>query len=418
MLSAGIVLLFGLQVSAQSDLLPENPNQTSSAPATTAAESETTPTTSAVIAPPPMQIDAPAPAVIAYKLPPGVDPPPPAIGMPSIDTFAPMPSGAAPGASTKALNTAKSLGRGINFGNMFEPPREGDWGLMFNNEFVDQAWNAGFTTVRLPVRWSNHTGRKPPFLIDATFIERVESVVDKLLAKGFYVMLNMHHYRQLDGDALDPNEMPLDPTAVEVRYLMMWQQLAERFKDRSDRLLFELYNEPHGLMNGEPWNVLAARGLGVVRQSNPERIVVIGPTSWNSATHLALLKVPNDPNLIITIHNYEPFDFTHQGAEWVQPVKPIGVTCCSPEQIKKIEAPLDIAAEWSKANKYPIYLGEFGAYRNADEASRITFNRLTRDAAEKRGITWAYWEFASSFGVYDPQAKTFRQALLDSLMAK
>ena len=87
---------------------------------------------------------------------------------------------------------------------------------------------------------------------------------------------------------------------------MLWEQIAAHFQGRGPRLVFELYNEPHGRMNGEPWNVLAARALRVVRRTNPDRIVVIGPTSWNSASDLRLLKMPNDANLIATVHNYNP----------------------------------------------------------------------------------------------------------------
>jgi endoglucanase len=203
---------------------------------------------------------------------------------------------------------------------------------------------------------------------------------------------------------------------VDVRFVMLWEQIASRFKGRSDRLVLELYNEPHGRMNGEPWNVLAARTLRVVRASNPDRAVVIGPTHWNSAGDLTLLKLPNDANLIVTVHDYNPFTFTHQGAEWVSPVLPIGVTCCSAAQVADMTAPLDVAKTWAAVKRYPVYVGEFGAYSKADESSRVTFNRTMRDAIEARGMTWAYWEFASGFGVYDPTARTFRQGLLDSLL--
>ena len=270
--------------------------------------------------------------------------------------------------------------------------------------------------MRLPVRWSNHAGAEAPFTIDPAFMTRVESIVDKLLAKNLVVVLNMHHYRQLDGDALDAGEAKVADALVDVRFVMLWEQIAARFKAKSDKLVLELYNEPHGRMNGEPWNVLAARALGVVRKSNPERPVVIGPTHWNSAGDLALLQLPNDANLIVTVHDYNPFTFTHQGAEWVNPVLPLGVTCCSAAQIADMSAPLDAAKTWAAARRYPVYVGEFGAYSKADEASRVTFNRTMRDAIESRGMTWAYWEFAAGFGVYDPATRTFRQGLLDALL--
>ncbi|GAA5184714.1 glycoside hydrolase family 5 protein [Niveibacterium umoris] len=340
----------------------------------------------------------------------------PATPVPDIASYPPVANNAAPGASARAVAAAASIGRGVNFGNMLEAPTEGAWGISVTDDFIDKAWAAGFRSVRLPVRWSNHASAEAPYTIDAAFMARVESVVDKLLAKGFVVVLNMHHYRQLDGDALDSGELAVASAALDVRFVMLWEQIAARFQTRSEQLLLELYNEPHGRLNGEPWNVLAARALGVVRKSNPQRVVVIGPTHWNNASDLAQLKMPNDANLIATVHNYEPFDFTHQGAEWISPPKPTGVTCCSSGQLSAMTLPLDTASAWSARTRYPVFVGEFGAYSKADEASRIRFNRAMRTAMEARGMSWTYWEFASGFGVYDPVALSFKQALLDSLL--
>ena len=337
---------------------------------------------------------------------------------PDIGAYPPLANDAPPGASARAESTAKALGRGVNFGNMLEAPTEGAWGLSVTDDFIDKTANAGFTSVRLPVRWSNHASATAPFTIDPAFMTRVETIVDKLIAKGLVVVLNMHHYRQLDGDPPDAGEAPVAAAMLDLRFVMLWEQIAERFKERGDRLVLELYNEPHGRLNGEPWNVLAARALGVVRKSNPTRVVVIGPTSWNSANDLPKLKLPNDANLIGTVHDYNPFKFTHQGAEWVNPVLPLGVTCCSAAQVADMTAPLDAAKAWSAATRYPVYVGEFGAYGKADEASRITFNRTMRDAMEARGMTWAYWELAAGFGVYDPTTLAFRQSLLESLLGR
>lgn len=338
--------------------------------------------------------------------------------IPDVSTYPPLANDSAPGASASAAATATAIGRGVNFGNMLEAPTEGAWGLTVTDDFIDKASAAGFTSVRLPVRWSNHASADAPFTIDAAFMGRVESVIDKLLSKGWVVILNMHHYRQLDGDRLDTGEFPVADAAVDVRFVMLWEQLATHFRGRSARLVFELYNEPHGRLNGEAWNVLAARALRVVRKTNPERVVVIGPTSWNAASDLQLLKMPNDANLIATVHNYAPFRFTHQGAEWVSPVLPVGVTCCSTAQEAEMTAPLDVAKAWSAAKRYPVYVGEFGAYSKADDASRIDFNRKMRQAMEGRGMTWTYWEFAAGFGVYDPVKLSFRQGLLDSLLGR
>jgi endoglucanase len=338
--------------------------------------------------------------------------------VPDLGAYPALPNDAPPGASPGAVATAAAIGRGVNFGNMLEAPTEGAWGLTVTADLVEKAAAAGFRSVRLPVRWSSHAGAAAPFAIDPAFLARVESVVDQLLAKDVVVVLNMHHYRQLDGERPDPGEPVVADAAVDVRFVMLWEQVATRFRHRGPRLVFELYNEPHGRLTGEPWNVLAARALGVVRRSNPDRVVVIGPTGWNNASDLRLLKLPNDAHLVATVHNYAPFNFTHQGAEWVSPVLPLGVRCCSAAQRAEMTAPLDVARAWSAARRYPVYVGEFGAYGRADDASRVEFTRTMRDAMESRGMSWSYWEFAAGFGVYDPATRSFRQGLLDALLGR
>lgn len=321
-----------------------------------------------------------------------------------------------PGASAAAMNIAKALGRGINFGNMLDAPNEGDWGIRLEDDFFAKTKEAGFTSVRLPVRWSNHADIKTPYLIDSTFASRVDALVAQGLGTGLYVILDMHHYRQLDGDALDAGERKVDDAILEERFLALWEQIASRHKDKSDKLVFEIYNEPHGRLSSDKWNDLAARAVDVIRKSNPTRSIIIGPVQWNSASELKNLRLPNDANLIATVHNYEPFTFTHQGAEWATPPMPTGITCCSAAQKNQLINPLDTAKLWSDANHYPVFLGEFGAYNKADMASRVIFTRLMRDEAEKRTMSWAYWEFGAGFGVYDPVAKVWRAELKNALL--
>jgi endoglucanase len=333
----------------------------------------------------------------------------------SLDDYPPMANDHPPGASADAIVTAAALGRGVNIDRMFEWTTVGA-NFPVADQLIAKAKEAGFTSIRLPIRWSSHAEATSPYTIDPTFFAQVESVVDQALAADFYVIVNMHHHRQLDGDLLDVGESAVADDVVDVRYLTMWKQIAKRFKSKSDHLLFELYNEPHGRLVDTKWNELVARAMTAVRQTNPHRIVVIGSTVWNTAGALAGLRVPNDANLIVTVHNYEPFYFTHQGAAWVSPVFPTGITCCTPQQQSEITAPLNTAKTWSDTNQYPIFVGEFGAYSAGAMESRVNFTRYMRDQAEARDMSWTYWEFSSSFGVYDIATDTWHTELLNALL--
>ena len=299
---------------------------------------------------------------------------------------------------------------------MLEAPNEGDWDLRVTPAFIEAAWIAGFRTVRLPVRWSNHAASTAPYSLEPVFLRRVESVVDALLARGFQVVVDMHHHRQLDGDALDVGEFAVEDAVLHERFANMWAQIAQRFAGRSSKLLFELYNEPHGRLTPALWNALANQALQKIRQSDPTRLVLIGPSPWYDASGLANLTLPDDRNLMVTVHNYAPFNFTHQGASWITPVQPTGVTCCTPEQQQAIQQPLAQAKAWSVAAGYPVVLGEFGAYSLADMPSRVTYSRLVRNSAESHGMPWMVWDFAGGFGVYDPSTGLLRAELTNALL--
>ena len=340
---------------------------------------------------------------------------------PLMDTLA-----TAPMASDAARAAALAIGRGVNFGNIFDAPNEGAWGLTAEDRFIALVGgsNPAIQSVRLPVRWSNHASADTQATIDPAFMERVVGVVDKLLARGVVVVLNMHHYRQLDGDTLDDGEAAVpdsvDHALVRMRFLAMWSQIAKRFAKHDARLLLEPYNEPHQLLDTQsdgsrPWNDLVSRAVRVIRQTNPTRVLVIGPTHWNSAYDLAQLVLPYDPNLVLTVHSYEPFTFTHQGAEWISPKLPTGVTCCDATQTQTITQLLDTAQSQAQAKGYPVFVGEFGAYSAAPLAARVNYLSTMRQQMAQRGMAWTYWELAAGFGVYDPVQNQFRTEMAQAL---
>jgi endoglucanase len=78
----------------------------------------------------------------------------------------------------------------------------------------------------------------------------------------------------------------------------------------------------------------------------------------------------------------------------------------------------DAAAAWSAKNGRPLYIGEFGSYQGADMASRVQWTTAVVGEARRNGFSWAYWEFCSTFGAYDPVALAWREPLLQSLMGK
>jgi endoglucanase len=151
------------------------------------------------------------------------------------------------------------LGRGINFGGALDRDAEGTWLRELHFDVVQQA---GFDTVRLPVKWSG----------GARF-ERVDWAVERALRRGLNVVLDVHHFDELSAD--------VDRHAA--AFLALWSRIAERYEGADKRLCFELLNEPHDPMTAERWNALLPDALAVVCSSHPERSILVGPVRWNIA---------------------------------------------------------------------------------------------------------------------------------------
>ncbi len=309
---------------------------------------------------------------------------------------------------------AHALQRGINIGTSLEAPREGDWGVTIEQSYLDKSAEL-FSTVRLPVRWSNHAAPTADATLDEVFAARVDKIIDSLLAKGLYVILDVHHYNQLSGAKLHPNEFRVDPSVVETRFINIWKQLAQRYKNRSPKLLFEILNEPTGPLEGDVLNRLFSDSLKVIRASNPTRVVMIGPRE-NRIQLMDKLKIPADKNLILAFHLYDPHTFSHQGLAYL-PQFPLGPVCCNAKAHNLVIDGMELAKKWNQKTGYPMHLGEFGSNDKADIKSREVYTRIVRDEAESRGFGWTFWEFTSGFGMYDAKTgqwiEPIRRALMD-----
>lgn len=303
---------------------------------------------------------------------------------------------------------AMKLGRGVNFGNTLESPTEGEWGLTLKAEYFQAIKRAGFDSVRVPVKWSAHSAETPPYAVDSKFFERIDWVLDEAQKNTLNVVLNIHHFDGMDAD----------PDKFEPKLQALWKQIAERYRDRPASVYFELLNEPHDKLTDERWNRAIGPLLKVIRASNPTRPVIIGPGNWNGFRELPKLVLPEgDRNLIATFHYYEPFEFTHQGAEWAKgSEKWLGRKwAASGKDLEAVRSAFDSVKAWADKHDRPIFLGEFGAYSKADIDSRCAWTRTIAAEAKRRGFTTSYWEFGAGFGVYDPSKNEWREPLLEAL---
>jgi endoglucanase len=284
-----------------------------------------------------------------------------------------------------------SAWRGISFGGALDGGP--DW---IRDHHLDVVRDAGFTLVRLPLKWSP---RRPEFA-------RVDELVDAANGRGLDVVVDVHHYNELSADV----ERHRDD------FLALWERLAAHYANASAKLHFELLNEPHPPMTAEQWNDLLVQGLAVVRSSNPNRLVLVGPVLWNTLDGLPTLRVPVDENLVVTVHYYSPFEFTHQGATWLPeaadwPARSWGTD----DDYAEVRADFERAAAWSVDAGHPLFLGEFGVVDTIDVNTRARWTAHVRAIAEEHGMGWSSWDFATDFGAFDLRTDRWHPALLNAL---
>ncbi len=302
-------------------------------------------------------------------------------------------------------------GHGVNLGNMLEAPQEGAWGVSVQDDYFPIIHEAGFDLIRMPIRWSAHVGPAPAFTLDPVFLVRIDHVVEQAEKNHLQVSLDYH----------DDDELMRFPDANGERFVTTWRQIAEHYKAAPATVMFELLNEPKGPLDAMKWNALLAKTLAVVRETNPDRTVIVGPVRWNGIGALPGLVLPeSDRHLLVTVHYYDPVTFTHQGASWMPgSAKWLGTTWTGTEAQKlTVTQAFDKAAAWGAEHHRPMYLGEFGAFSTGDMDSRARWTAFVARTAKSHGMAWTYWEFCSGFGAYDPVAKQWRQPLLQALLPK
>jgi len=309
-----------------------------------------------------------------------------------------------------AFEMNERLGRGINMGNSFEAPTETEWGNPWKPEYFKIISQLGFKHVRVPVRWetAERSSATAPYTINPVFLDRIQLVVDSALRYNLHIIINMHHHEALYAD----------PVGQKARFISMWGQIAEHFKDYPDKLLFEVLNEPHGNVTTTLWNEFFADALTEIRKTNPTRVVLMGVADYGGLGALSQLQLPNDEYIIVSPHYYNPFTFTHQGAEWVAGADAwMGTTWMDTEADREtVESEFSYALQFSEENHIPIHVGEFGAYSKADIESRERWTTFLGRWFEEQGLSWAYWEFSAGFGIYNPTTKQTVPQLVDALL--
>lgn len=321
-----------------------------------------------------------------------------------------------------AWQFAGRLGIGWNMGNHFDAQNNGVSGeTLWGNPKATQTTftkvkAAGFNTVRIPVTWLGHIGEAPEYKIEDAWLDRVAEVVGYAEAAGLNAIINMHHdgadskfWLNIKGAATDPSvhQQILEQVSA------MWGQIAEKFKDKGDFLIFEAFNEIHdggwgwGANRNDggkqykclnEWNQAFVDAVRAAGGENEDRILGIPAYCTNVDISLESFVMPEDTakdRLMMSVHCYDPYDYTLPAnkSEW-------GHTADASKKVAgDNEGDLRKVFEKIYANYIskgiPVYMGEFGCVNRAtarEQAFQQYYLKYYAKLAKTYGVPSIIWD--------------------------
>lgn len=340
-----------------------------------------------------------------------------------------------------ALEATRLMGNGINLGNTLEAcdnnvgiktntplSYETYWGQPKTTQaMIDGMKAAGFDTIRIPVAWMTNATHlyEGDYTIDADYMDRVEEVVRYARKAGMYVIVNDHWdggwYGMFGSESAETRALAMEA------YKGMWQQIAERFRDYSDYLIFESANEELGGRFDENSPLYCSDSVvtyltdderyALTNEINQTFVDVVRATGGNNATRLLLIagystnidqtcddrfqmpKDTADSKLMVSVHYYDPWSYC--GASSAASATKWGTV----SDYEYMDQQLAKMTKFTEAG-YGVVIGEYGALPCSDglKDNTLAYHTAFLDACTKYDLTNCLWDCS---GLYKRVSQTF-----------
>lgn len=340
-----------------------------------------------------------------------------------------------------ALEATRLMGNGINLGNTLEAcdnnvgiktntplSYETHWGQPKTTQaMIDGMKAAGFDTIRIPVAWMTNATHlyEGDYTIDADYMDRVEEVVRYARKAGMYVIINDHWdggwYGMFGSESAETRALAMEA------YKGMWQQIAERFRDYSDYLIFESANEELGARFDENSPLYCSDSVvtyltdderyALTNEINQTFVDVVRATGGNNATRFLLIagystdinqtcddrfQMPKDTvdsKLMVSVHYYDPWSYC--GASSAVSATKWGKV----SDYEYMDQQLAKMTKFTEAG-YGVVIGEYGALPCSDglKDNTLAYHTAFLDACTKYNLTNCLWDCS---GLYKRVSQTF-----------
>jgi endoglucanase len=315
-----------------------------------------------------------------------------------------------------------AMGMGWNLGNQMDAYNNGVanetcWGNgAATQETFTKLRAAGFSSVRIPVTWLGHIGSASSYTIDDAWMNRVAELVGYAHNAGLKVIINIHHDGADSAYWLNIEKAATDAatnTQIKEELSAIWKQIATKFKNEGDYLIFEAMNEIHdggwgwgdnrsdggkqyAVLN--EWNQVFVDAVRSVGGQNSTRYLGIPGYVTNPDLTVSYLQLPTDTatgRLMVAVHYYDPNEFAINAtySQWGHTAQSgKAATYGNETDVQKTFKSL----QTTFVNKgVPVYLGEMGCVRRSDsqaESFRKYYLEYVCKAAKDYGLAPFFWD--------------------------
>lgn len=305
-----------------------------------------------------------------------------------------------------AQEFVEGMGMGWNLGNTLDPvdctwvsdelDYETAWGnKRTTKELISFVKSQGFDTIRVPVTWTNHVSEAPDYVISEAWIARVQEIIDWCVEEDMYIILNIHH----EGGWIE--KASTDYSGVMEKYRAIWTQIADRFGNYSNKLIFESMNEigfdDLGTVEGcKLVNKINAEFVKLIRNSgknNADRYLLLAGywTDIDRSVEGEGITVPEgDDKLIVSMHYYSPatFAIADKTSTWGYQE-----TWGTAADYSYLEGQMVKLKEKFIDNGIPVIMGEYGCtLKDKDAKSRLDYLAAVNEYCLKYGICPVLWD--------------------------
>ncbi|MCL2264691.1 MAG: glycoside hydrolase family 5 protein [Treponema sp.] len=320
----------------------------------------------------------------------------------------------ATGSPEEAFKFASSMKIGWNLGNTLEAhfnlsPRETAWGNpKVTQELMNGVKALGFGAVRIPVTWGKKINDDKNYSIDSAWMNRVAEAVDYALKAGLKVIINIHHDGADSHYWLSVKQEHLSgkpKEEMDKKFSAVWKQIAEKFKNTGENLIFEGFNELHdgSWGNGNfaqharvnELNQIFVNTVRAAGGENANRYLLIHGWVTRPSVTVASLVMPKDSaknKIMVGFHYYDPYDFSGSGklTKWGE--KAIPGNWANETYLRNT---FNSVKNKFADNGIPVIIGEYGAVNHDSSdvpAYRAYYIEYVTKHAIDCGFVPFYWD--------------------------